>query len=210
MFDLSTFISLEVHGGSLAPGMADLVNLIVVFFEGLTSQSVSEIFLVLIPGVNSLPNIHPLIIHFPIVLFPTFFIVDIIGRLTKNKELRTMASGLLYLGAISSVFTVIAGFQAASNIPHGLEVHSILEKHKWYGLFVALLGLVLSVWRFRTKLLFCKEADVFHFISSAFLCTALMLGADLGGLMVYKFGIGVEAVSPAANNVLHAHGQDNK
>jgi hypothetical protein len=36
-----------------------------------------------------------------------------------------------------------------------------------------------------------------------------MLGADLGGLMVYKFGIGVEAVSPAVSDLLHAHGQDN-
>ncbi len=210
MFDLSFFISLGVHGGSLAPGMADLVNLIVVFFEDLTSKPLGELFFALIPGVNSLPNIHPLIIHFPIVLFPTFFIVDVIGSLTKNKELRQMASGLLYLGAISSVFTVIAGFQAASNVPHGLEVHDILEKHKWYGLVVALLGLILSIWRFRARLFFCKEANVFHLISSALLCAVLTLGADLGGLMVYKFGIGVEAASSAGDSLLHEHGLDKK
>jgi hypothetical protein len=55
-----------------------------------------------------------------------------------------------------------------------------------------------------------KKPMCFILFPLLFLCTALMLGADLGGLMVYKFGIGVEAVSPAANNVLHAHGQDNK
>ena len=136
--------------------------------------------------------------------------MDVIGSLTKNKELRQMASGLLYLGAISSVFTVIAGFQAASNVPHGLEVHDILEKHKWYGLVVALLGLILSVWRFRARLFFCKESNVFHLISSALLCAVLTLGADLGGLMVYKFGIGVEAASSAGDRLLHEHGLDKK
>lgn len=210
MFDVSSFISLGVHGGSLAPGMAEWVRLIVVYFENLATMPTGELFLALIPGVNSLPNIHPLIIHFPIVLFPTFFIMDIVGSLMKNKELRRMASGLLYLGAVSSVFTVIAGFQAASNVPHGLEVHAILEQHKWYGLFVAMLGLILSVWRFRSRLFFCKEANVFHLISSALLCAMLTLGADLGGLMVYKFGIGVEAVSPTSDSFSHAHGLDKK
>ena len=75
---------------------------------------------------------------------------------------------------------------------------------------MALLGLILSVWRFRARLFFCKEANVFHLISSALLCAVLTLGADLGGLMVYKFGIGVEAASSAGDSLLHEHGLDKK
>jgi len=42
------------------------------------------------------------------------------------------------------------------------------------------------------------------------LCAVLTLGADLGGLMVYKFGIGVEAASSAGDSLLHEHGLDKK
>lgn len=180
--------------------------MVLVFLEGLLSKSPEEILVAIVPGTMSMPNIHPLLVHFPIVLLPTFFFLDMAGSLFNKDNWRRVASWLLYLGALTAVMTVIAGYFAAMTVPHGIEVHYIIEKHKVYGIIIAGVAMILSIWRLLGKTLPRREANVLQFLLSGIVCVALILGADLGGLMVYKYGIGVEAaVTKTIDNIEHKH-----
>jgi uncharacterized membrane protein len=203
---IKNLFDLSVHSNHLGGDVAELMESILVFLEQLMSIDSDAILPTIVPGMNAMPNWHPFIVHFPIALLPTFFVLDIIGAIRKNNELRRVASYFLYLGAISSVIAIIAGFKAAETVAHGSAVHSVMEVHELYGLMVTALALVLALWRYHNNTPPRLMANVLHQILSVSLCIFLTLGADLGGLMVYKYGIGVESAKPPVDSHEHMQG----
>jgi len=153
----------------------------------------------LMPGIVSMDNIHPLLVHFPIAFLSAFFVLDVLGMLVHKPHWRGVASWLLYMGTVAAMFTVAAGVLAANTVAHGHNVHDIMERHEHLGLSVLALATVLSVWRMKTL-----NGNLLFVMLSALLCVLLALGADLGGLMVYKYGVAVEAAPVPADDHSHA------
>jgi len=155
------------------------------------------------PGVAAMKNVHPLLVHFPIALLNAFFLMELLGFLLKKEEMRVAASWMLYLGTLGAAAAVIAGVQAASTVPHLEEVHAIMERHEWYGVTVLVLSSLLSLWRLVARGRFLAKAQLAHLVV-AFITVAIMaIGADLGGMMVYKHGVGGTAVVQPEG---HMHG----
>ncbi|MEE7625087.1 DUF2231 domain-containing protein [Methylobacter sp. Wu8] len=203
---MNNFLSFQVHGGGDHGGIADSVAGLLAFFEGLTAHDSPGVFPALMPGISSMDNIHPLLVHFPIAFLSTFFVLDLFGTLAKKPQCRNVAGWLLYLGAVASVFTVIAGFIAAGSVPHGENVHAIMERHEHLGVSVLSLAVLLSAWRMKSGGIIQGGANSFFLILAALLCGLMMLGADLGGLMVYKYGVAVKSLQvPAADFHEHDH-----
>ena len=196
----------SIHSNHLGGGVTEFMESILVFIEQLMSIESSSILPTIIPGLNAMPNWHPLLVHFPIALLPIFFLLDFVGAIRGNKELRQVANYFLYLGTLSAVIAIFAGFSAAENVIHGSSVHAVMEIHELYGLIVTALALVLALWRFNNQYPQRLMANVLHQILSVLLCVFLSLGADLGGLMVYKYGVGVESSKPAVDS--HEHMQN--
>lgn len=48
-----------------------------------------ELFYCIFPGIAEMPNIHPLLVHFPIALINAFLLTEILGLLTGKEEPRT-------------------------------------------------------------------------------------------------------------------------
>lgn len=194
MVDMNNFLSFQIHGGAdHGGGVADGVASLLAFFEGLTAPDSPGIFPALMPGLSNMDNIHPLLVHFPLAFLSAFFILDLVGTLAKKQHWRNVAGWLLYFGTIAALFTVIAGFMAANSVAHGDNVHDIMERHEHFGVSVLSLAIVLSVWRAKSGGIIQGGANVFFIMLSALLCVLMTLGADLGGLMVYKYGVAVEA-----------------
>ena len=57
-------------------------------------------------------NIHPLLVHFPIALFSTGLFFDILARLLDNEDLNHAGFWTMFMGLVSSPFTIIAGIIA--------------------------------------------------------------------------------------------------
>lgn len=150
----------------------------------------------LLPGVGEMGNIHPLLVHFPIALFVAFLAMDFVGWLFAKKGLRAAAAWMLYLGTLGACATVVTGFWAAGKVPHEEVVHEIMLRHKNYGLAVLSFGIVLSVWRALADTLFSRFGQFLQFLFALVMVGTLTLGADLGGLMVYKYGVGTKAACP--------------
>ena len=191
---MNNFLSFQIHGGGDHDGIAESVSSLLAFFENLSTQGPGDIFSSIMPGIAGMDNIHPLLVHFPITFLSAFFALDLVGTLAKKAQWRSVASWFLYLGTVAALFTVIAGFIAASSIAHGQNVHDIMERHEHFGISVLSLALVLSIWRIKSGGLIRGGANSFFLILSALLCVLMMLGADLGGLMVYHYGVAVKAV----------------
>lgn len=186
----------QIHGGGNHQGIGAVKGLeaFLTFIESLASKSPAEIFAAFMPGISALDNIHPLVVHFPIALLTIFFFADTIGGLLNKPAWRTFATPLLYLGTLAAMLTVAAGFQAAYSAPHNDVTHAIMLRHQAFGITVTVLALILSLRRFFATDDFLASKTYGHFSLSALLVLLLSLGADLGGLMVYQYGVAVAPV----------------
>ena len=196
---MDNFISFQIHGGEHHDGLLEAVSGLLASLEGASeaSGSSTDLFSSLLPGIANLDNIHPLLVHFPIALLSSFFVVNLITHFVKKDTLVTVASWLLYLGAFSAIFTVLAGFSAAESVAHSESVHDIMEHHEDVGVSILSLSLGLAAWRLRSGLLQGWKKGVFLTLT-VLLFGLIIQGADLGGLMVYKYGVAVHKTSVEA------------
>lgn len=195
-----------IHGGAdHGGGVAETVAAVLSFLEKLAGMEPPEIFAAVFPGIAAMQNIHPLLVHFPIAFLSAFFVLDLAGTVFAKPNWRAVAGWLLYLGAVASIFTATAGFIAAESVPHGSDVHDIMENHEHFGIVVVILALLLSAWRLFKRGVIEGAANSLFLMVSAIMCGIMMLGADLGGLMVYHHGVGVSAVPVSAEAVMHHH-----
>lgn len=203
---MNNFLSFQIHGGADQGGIVESISSLLAFFENLSSQGPGGIFSAIMPGIAGMNNIHPLLVHFPIAFLSAFFALDLVGTLAKKPQWRSIASWFLYFGTVATAFTVIAGFIAANSVVHGENVHDIMERHEHIGISVLALAIVLSIWRMKSGRLLRGGANNFFLILSALLYGLMMLGADLGGLMVYHYGVAVKAVPAPLGGHDHEHG----
>jgi uncharacterized membrane protein len=192
---MTNFLTFQIHGSGMGGGVAANVANLLEFLESLSGKTPPEIFSSIFPGISAMENIHPLMVHFPIAFFTAFFIVDSVATVAKKTQWRDVAAWLLYFGTVTAIFTVIAGLFAANSVEHGDDVHEIMERHEHIGIAVLALSLFLSAWRLKRWGLHSAGANSAFLCLAGFLCLLMSLGADLGGLMVYRYGV---AVKPAA------------
>lgn len=191
------FLAWQIHGGVNHDdgGILETLTGLLTFFENLSQGGGGcGFFSALLPGLAGLDNIHPLLVHFPIAFLSAFFLLDLIAYLAKKSHWREIASYFLYFGAVGAIFTVIAGFVAAYSVIHSETVHEIMLRHQHFGLSVLTLAAILSVWRLKSGAAITGGANYFFLILSGLMCVLLMLGADLGGLMVYNYGTAVHVI----------------
>lgn len=197
---LMNYLSFSIHGN--ADGHNELLEMLtglLSFFEGLTSNGGGANSTNFLEGIAALANIHPVLVHFPIAFLSLFVVIDLIGTARKKSEWRNFAAGFLYLGTVFAALTVWAGFHAAETVPHGHNVHEIMERHEHLGISILGLSLALSAWRLRRPV---NGFGIYN-VLSIILAGILIFGADLGGLMVYKYGVAVQAVTVSSEDRHH-------
>ncbi|MFQ5585347.1 MAG: DUF2231 domain-containing protein [Thermodesulfobacteriota bacterium] len=165
----------------------------------MTGSLIAKIF----PGVAEMTNIHPMVVHFPIALLNAFLVMELLGFLLKRENFRSAATWMLYLGTVGAAGAVVAGLWAATTVSHAHEAHAIMLRHRNIALVVFTLAIVLSVWRLLVHERFSLRGQLMHLLMAVIMVTLMAFGADLGGLMVYKYGVAVKAV-PVSD--VHAHG----
>ena len=209
MIDVLNYLSFQVHGSAgghkSGDSIAGFVGEILTFFESLVGLSPTEIFSTIMPGISGLVNIHPVIVHFPIAFLCIFLLIDLAGLLFKKENWRYFASGLLYLGTISAAAAVAAGLLAEGSVEHGENVHLIMERHQFIGISVLCISIFLSLWRLLSGGIIKGFANLFFLLFAVLLNILIILGADLGGMMVYKHGVAVEAVEDSMIDYFHEH-----
>ncbi len=204
---LSDFTGLlpAIHGGAEDGG--GLAGVLEGLLDGLTHLTEPGAWSGLFGGIMALGyNIHPMVVHFPIALLTAYLFADFMAMFRKDREWNILASGLLYLGTLGAIAAAAAGLVAEHLVAHGDEVHDIMERHELLGLTVASLSVLLSLIRYLGgSALTTAMGQGLRGFMGLLIWVCLFFGADLGGTMVYQYGVGVQKLQDTAQVQQHEH-----
>jgi uncharacterized membrane protein len=141
------------------------------------------------------PNVHPLVIHFPIVLVMAAAVVDLVDvAFERSSWLRAATTTLYVTGAISLIVAYVTGTQAAATVLVPGMAYPVLTAHsQWalatmvYGIVVALLRLAMlrgDGGRSRRRRLLLLGIGLVAIV-------LVQQTAERGARLVYEFGTGV-------------------
>ena len=142
------------------------------------------------------PNIHPLLVHFPIALLITAAGLDLVGwAFRRNKPLRHAATLLYVLGTGAAVAAYFSGRAASQSVWLPGMAHAIVKTHwDWAFRTVWFFTVVTGV---RLVLLRPSRRDPSPAIIAALALAGLVgIGllretGDRGGQLVFQHGVGM-------------------
>jgi len=152
-------------------------------------------FETILPGVQHLQNIHPLVVHFPIAFLVGAALFYFLSWIFRNETFATTALLLLILGTLSAGAAVGTGLYAEEGVMVSRSVREhLLEYHENIMLGTLGLSIVLSIWALVARPLPSKRRWVF-LVLLVVLLGAMTVGADYGARMVYDYNAGGNACS---------------
>jgi uncharacterized membrane protein len=150
---------------------------------------------ILLPGVQHLQNIHPVVVHFPIAFLVGAALFYFLSWVVRNQTFATTAFLLLILGTLSAGAAVGTGLYGEEGLMISFSVRDhLLEPHE--RLMLATLGVSvgLSLWAILARPFPKKKRFLFLFLLLVLL-GVMSVGADYGARMVYDYNAGGNACS---------------
>jgi len=149
----------------------------------------------LLPGVQHLQNIHPLVVHFPIAFLVGAALFYFLSWMFRNQTFAMTAFLLLILGTLAAGAAVGTGLYGEEGVMISRSVREhLLETHEEIMLVTLGVSIVLSAWALIARPFPIKKRLLFLF-SLLVLLGVLTVGADYGARMVYDYNAGGNACS---------------
>jgi len=149
----------------------------------------------ILPGVQHLQNIHPLVVHFPIAFLVGAAFLYFLSWIFRNQTFAAAAFLLLLLGTLAAGAAVGTGLYAEEGVmvSHSVREH-LLELHETFMLVTLGLSIVLSIWALIARP-FPKKTRWIFLLFFLVLLGIMTVGADYGARMVYDYNAGGSACS---------------
>jgi len=151
--------------------------------------------------------IHPKLVHFPIAFLLAALVFDVWGMIKKDSFYHRVGWINLVLAILFSVFAIISGLLAANNVPHNDLSHETMELHETLGYVIGGILFILFFWRLRLKGELPQKGRSLYVVLLLGAAVTVVISADLGGKMVYEYGVAVKAV-PQMESGDHSHDGD--
>lgn len=141
------------------------------------------------------PNLHPVVVHFPIAWLTAALIVDLISLvLPRTAWAETMAGVLYPTGAIAAWVTYLSGREAAATVLTPGMAHALVLDHwNWALATTSCFTAVAAV-----RLVFIGRGKSAPFSARAALAAVAIVGmfllfqtSERGARLVYEYGVGV-------------------
>ena len=144
------------------------------------------------------PNLHPLIIHFPIALLMSAIGIDLFSVIfKKHLWIRYCALTTYVMGTLAALAAYLTGHLAADSVYLPAAAHHVLHHHSELALYTLLFFAVFTVLR---ALSIWKSGKHFVLVSIILLILSIPgLGliietGEHGAEMVFKYGVGIQKV----------------
>jgi len=149
----------------------------------------------LLPGVQHLQNIHPLVVHFPIAFLMGAALFYFLSWVFRNQAFATTAFLLLILGTLAAGAAVGTGLYGEEGVMVSFSVrHHLLEPHEKLMLATLGVSIGLTIWTVVARPFPKKKRLLFLFLLLVLL-GIMTGGADYGARMVYDYNAGGDACS---------------
>jgi uncharacterized membrane protein len=146
-----------------------------------------------------LEQIHPFLIHFPIVFFLSLFVLDLYARfrnipLDGRGGVANLSAGLAVLAGIGATFAAIFGALALDVATSGGVPETTTELHESLG---GITASAFAVWGLIRGYVWYREHALSKSTTSVIVVVELVLTglifvtAYYGGQLVYEFGVNV-------------------
>jgi uncharacterized membrane protein len=141
------------------------------------------------------PNIHPLVVHFPIAWWIAAVVVDLVAlMLPKAAWADTTASALYPAGAVAAVVAYFTGRQAAATVITPGMAHPIILEHWNWALATTVAFAAIALVRF--AILFRRPPPprwIRTTLTAAALAALVTLfeTGERGAQLVFEHGVGV-------------------
>lgn len=166
-----------------------------------------------LPPIPSWSEVHPLIIHFPIVLLlvaPLFILAAMAMNSQKARPYLIAALVLMLLGTVSTFIAVSSGEAAAEIADRTIAVSQVLERHETLAqttrVVFTILTLIFATVLFLPRIMKREMGTVAQrTLLLAFLLlygagsVVLVNAAHNGGRLVHEFGVHAGLGSPAGD-----------
>jgi len=161
----------------------------------------------LLTNFTALPNLHPAIVHFPIALLSLAFALDVFFLIFKRPAWLDHAATLTYiLGTLGATAAYFAGRQAADSVENVLpQAQLAMGIHSDWALYTLLAFFLVSVLRLVISRPGAAARAPFRFgatVLGAVAVGMLLRTADLGGSLVFKYGVTVRAPQSAQRTAM--------
>jgi len=173
-----------------------------IFYNVILSLNCLLLFLLIFEGRLSVPSwlqvfgrMHPLIVHFPIVLVLVYFAFHffIPGSLRNEKWYTSMMDVLLILSAVSAVFAALMGLFLSKEAGYDPDA---LALHKWTGVITSL-GLFL-LFALKGRL---SKIPVANYIFVFGVSIAVVLAGHFGGNITHGENFVLGPVTPVSKKI---------
>ena len=149
----------------------------------------------ILPGVQHLQNIHPLVVHFPIAFLVGAALFYFLSWIFRNQTFATTAFLLLILGTLAAGAAVGTGLYGEEGVMVSRSVRAnLLESHEKLMLATLGVSIGLALWAVMARPFPKKKRVVFLFLLLVLL-GIMTVGADYGARMVYDYNAGGDACS---------------
>jgi uncharacterized membrane protein len=149
----------------------------------------------LLPGIQHLQNIHPIVVHFPVAFLVGAALFYVLAWIFNNDKLAFTAFLLLLFGTLCAGAAVGTGLYAEDGVMVSRSVREhLLDRHEDLMLTTLGISAVLSIWALIKKP-FPRKGRPFFVLLFLVLLGIMTAGADYGARMVYDYNAGGSACS---------------
>jgi uncharacterized membrane protein len=137
--------------------------------------------------------LHPMLVHFPIALFTSYIIFEILWMIFQKDWLKNSSVLLLFLGLIFVVPSILSGEASAENFENVSTLEELIEAHETFAKLTGItffIALILKVILIRTGKFNLKTNLIVFAISLIGMFFLIQTGLK-GGELVYKHGVGI-------------------
>ena len=150
------------------------------------------------------PNVHPLVVHFPIALLFVAALIDTVALVLKQDMWKKTAFVLYVLGTLAAVAALFSGKQAADSVFLATDANALLTNHADMAHYLVYFFGGYTVVRaifFFSSLGERKGLRLLMYVLGLGGLVLVWATADRGAEMVFKYGVGVEAVDTAGSMI---------